>query len=469
MKIYITALLLPFFTSTSLQNDDKIDPLSIDDKTRSEFDALLKKLNDDVPDTRDKAEKEIVEYLDDDIKFDFLKTSYDKGAFDKEFEIKMRLERIFEEYGKRRSQLIVKKSLVNRTVCRVLYIEGVSRFEWSFLINAMVKDDVLKAWGLLLDADPDWPQPKPLLELNPVNQVPEKLDDLLKYDVLIIGDLDTKKYTLNSKAKNSDILENIKKFAAENNKGIIFISGTRGNPESFKDTPLEDILPFKLNPKIEQPKTAQDLIKLEVASDQLSHPLILEPDPINPDRLLSENESKKIWEEKREGIYWYKKIINVDKDLKSGAIVLLYGELGDKKLPIVITGTFGSGKILYMATDETWRWRKLKGDKPYFFPFWQRAIEWTSNAAKIYLTTDKNKYPASKQVQITALILVDPKKSVEAFIIDSTGKKENIKLEYLKDMKYMGSFKPSCAGYHKVEIKDDKTGKTAITQFYVYK
>ena len=46
--------------------------------------------------------------------------------------------------------------------------------------------------------------------------------------------------------------------------------------------------------------------------------------------------------------------------------------------PLFVTRDYGRGRVFFSATDETYRWRFMRGDSPYFYPFWQRAINWAS-------------------------------------------------------------------------------------------
>jgi hypothetical protein len=45
-----------------------------------------------------------------------------------------------------------------------------------------------------------------------------------------------------------------------------------------------------------------------------------------------------------------------------GAEVLVEASVADKKLPAMVTRVFGAGRVLYMASDETWRWRYKAAD-----------------------------------------------------------------------------------------------------------
>ena len=45
------------------------------------------------------------------------------------------------------------------------------------------------------------------------------------------------------------------------------------------------------------------------------------------------------------------------------------------RLPLLVTPTFGAGKVLFMGTDGAWRWRKGVEDK-YHYRFWGQVVRW---------------------------------------------------------------------------------------------
>ncbi len=45
------------------------------------------------------------------------------------------------------------------------------------------------------------------------------------------------------------------------------------------------------------------------------------------------------------------------------------------RVPLIVTKTYGAGKILFMGTDGAWRWRKGVEDK-YHYRFWGQVVRW---------------------------------------------------------------------------------------------
>ncbi len=456
---------------------DKIDPLKIDDKTRIKIEEVLKRLDDDDFEVREKAQKELDKHLDDDIKADYLQAAVQKGIYEG-YELNIRIKKPLECYKDKKTELVESGNKPEYTKSyKILYVESCPRFEFQHLSKALSKDSIRLGWGLLLSADPEWRQPKPVVESKEVKFFPDKLEDLLEFHVIIIGDIDPKKDKLSRSSSNDKILKIIERFVVEFGRGLIFIAGDKSNPENFKDTPLEELLPFSIDTKLKQPDK-EDFQKektCKVTKDGKSHPLVLEVDPKNPNQWLSTEDSIQVWEKERPPIYWYKKIADGKEKLKKGTEVLMVTNPGDE--PLIISWAAGKGKVIFLATDETWRWRKLRGDEPLYYSFWEKALDWVSPYAYIFnITANKPRYRNGDEVTISAMFLkskdlVTDFKGINVTINHPDGQESQLTLtpQGNKKHNYLGSFTPKVAGYHTIYFKDKETGWTARSKFYVYK
>ena len=60
---------------------------------------------------------------------------------------------------------------------------------------------------------------------------------------------------------------------------------------------------------------------------------------------------------------------------KEGAEILLEVLEGGKRAPAMVFKPYGAGRVLYCASDESWRWRYEVGDR-YHERFWKQAAKW---------------------------------------------------------------------------------------------
>ena len=60
---------------------------------------------------------------------------------------------------------------------------------------------------------------------------------------------------------------------------------------------------------------------------------------------------------------------------KSGATILAEARSETGNTPLLITQMLGDGRVLYISSDESWRWRYQKGDE-YHTRYWQQLARW---------------------------------------------------------------------------------------------
>ena len=76
----------------------------------------------------------------------------------------------------------------------------------------------------------------------------------------------------------------------------------------------------------------------------------------------------------------------------------------DGRLPIFLYQFVGSGKVMFNAVDDTWRWRFRVGDR-YFGRFWIQTIRFLARSKLIgqkqaEIQTDRRRYQRNQPIQI---------------------------------------------------------------------
>lgn len=266
---------------------------------------------------------------------------------------------------------------------KVLLIEDLPRWEYQYLKNALYRDRTVQLSVLLHSADPLF-SPEGNL---PIKRFPESRDALFEYDVIIIGDVDRRKFSVQQ-------LEWIEQFVSEKGGGLIFIAGERFfNPNSYVGTPLETLVPVE--PSDEQ-------LAGNVSASW--HPEMTIEGSVSPilkfDKNISANEE--VWASLKP-FYWYYQA----RRAKPGAQVLLtqpedhnpYSP--DGKFPIMVLQRVGAGRVFFSASDETWRWRYYTG-RQYFNTFWLQLIRFLSlPQEEMSIDTGRPRYSLGDQVKVT--------------------------------------------------------------------
>ena len=108
----------------------------------------------------------------------------------------------------------------------------------------------------------------------------------------------------------------------------------------------------------------------------------------------TEEENVEVWEG-LPGFQWYAPVLRA----RAGSEVLcVHKDVSNSfgRLPLLVTRTYGAGKVLFLGTDGAWRWRKGVEDK-YHYRFWGQVVRWMAyqrNMAKgetmrLYYTPDR--------------------------------------------------------------------------------
>lgn len=240
---------------------------------------------------------------------------------------------------------------------RILVIETLPRWEYRFIRNALSRDPGVTVDCLLLHPDlgkgdgPDY-----------IQEFPEKLEDLQKYDVVFVGDvgIDEKQLTV----EQANLIKGLVESQAS---GVVFIPGPQGNQYSLAESDLGDLIPVEL-----------DSQKTEGFSESVETSMRLTRDGERSLlTMLGDNEAQNqmVWRT-LPGFYWQAAV----KKAKAGSTILAVNE-GRRnsagRIPILVTSRAGSGKVLYMAIDSAWRWRRGVEDL-YHYRFWGQVARWMS-------------------------------------------------------------------------------------------
>jgi hypothetical protein len=263
------------------------------------------------------------------------------------------------------------------TAVRVFYLEAVPRWEFQYLSNLLARDKSLRTWTLLLDSDPDAP-PRTSPGLEPID-AHANLDlpkSLAAYDVVIVGDVEPGRLGPGPEAVTRSLTA-LREFV-ERGGGLAVIAGAKNMPSRFAGTPLEDVLPVRLDHAVEVVANARNHgdggLAFHVTPDGETCPYI----DIASDRA----ESKRRWESDEHWTqYWAFPV----RDARPGAQVLLEtSEIGgdpQRRTPVVVASAFGRGRVLYVGVDELWRMRYEVGDR-WFGRFWKGAVRWLASAPR---------------------------------------------------------------------------------------
>ena len=271
---------------------------------------------------------------------------------------------------------------------KVLVVETVPRWEYRYLRNALSRDPGVEVSCLLF---------QPGLSKRGggtkdyIQKFPAGLDELSKYDVVFLGDVGVGEGQLTD--EDCRLLKGLVEYQAS---GLVFMPGWRGEQASLTGTALEELCPVVINPA-RPDGTASDGPRRLVLTEAGRKSLLTK---------LADGgaENIAVWESLPGG-QWHGPVLRA----KAGSEVLAVHEDATNeygRIPLLVTRTFGSGKVLYMATDGAWRWRKGVEDK-YHYRFWGQVVRWMAYRRNMARGERMSLSFAPEQPQLGQTIAID--------------------------------------------------------------
>ncbi len=305
------------------------------------------------------------------------------------------------EEANRTNNIDSKKIRVIDGKIKVLLVDQYPRWEYKYLQVLLARDRRVQLKTYLVEADPgvEAQANSPYLKQFPAG----KKDLIDAYDLVILGDIDPR--TLAASQLN-DLNDFVSKFGG----GLILLPGKRFGAASWRGTPIEKLMPVEID-------STRKTLRGADSVDSADKPIKVEITPAGDDspmlRLSDKaEESKKIWA-KLPPIYWDAIVSRA----KPGATVLMVDPDPSKasrsgKMPIIAMQQYGLGQVLYVGTDNTWRWRKNAADK-YHATMWGQMVQRLSlphllgESKRTQLSADKKKYAVGDKVTIFARLYTE--------------------------------------------------------------
>jgi hypothetical protein len=280
---------------------------------------------------------------------------------------------------------------VRKEKIRVLLVQAYPSFEFRYLRNMLQRDETIALHTVLQEADLEHAEQ----DASALRVFPLRRDELFAYDVVIFGDV-------NPALLNATALQNLADFVDQPVKGgaLVLIAGPSFMPAAYRQTPLGRLLPFAVeNARYPDP------------AHVLGEGFVVQPTDLglaSPAMQLGDTpaETQEIWRNLAP-LYWLVELSN----LKPGVRVLAEHPTrlaaDGRHLPVFCFQYVGAGKVLFHATDETWRWRYRLGDA-YFARYWVQTIRYlcraklTDAGRAAMLTTERREYAEGEPVRLRA-------------------------------------------------------------------
>ncbi len=296
---------------------------------------------------------------------------------------------------------------------KVLYADGLPRWEYRYLESILTRDPTMETQVFLHSADPNFLQ-ESSDGIPPLRRFPETREELFAYHVIVIGDVPVEA-GVSDRFLRPEQLQLVRDFVFEAGGGVIFVGGPNSNPLRYRDTSLYSILPVVVPEgarlrwtESQQPIT--ESFNMELTPAGREHTVMRLDNDRERNITLWENPQRRPFEN-LPGMYWFAKV----GAAKKGAVVLAQhpsaavpGE-EDEGIPLLAFMNYGKGRTFYSGVDETWRWRAGE-DTRLFGRFWGQVVRFVASGRllgktpRFSITTDKVSYTLGETVNIEARV-----------------------------------------------------------------
>ena len=333
---------------------------------------------------------------------------------------------------------------------KILYLDGMPRWEFKFIRQALQPDKNLQLMTLLRTSGNKFYRQGIESEDNLATGFPTSKEELFEYKGLMIGDIESSFFT-------AEQLRLISDFVSVRGGGFTMLGGKNSfDAGKYGNTPIADLLPVVLEQRDPKSSFVRAPTKFKLTSHGLSHLVT---------RLSTdESENEKRWNSLPE-IGEFNWIVSA----KPGATVLAQGDRTNSKAILLATHRFGRGRAMAFMPASSWRWQmEMPHEDDSHEIFWRQALRWLVGSAPdpVTLELDQGIYQEEDTVPLNVEVN-DPSftrlndADVAATVTTPDGKTTELHLKWIvkKDGIYSGEFKPKGKGIHKVNVRATREGK----------
>lgn len=232
---------------------------------------------------------------------------------------------------------------------RVLMVEHAPRWEFKYIQAMLLRERRVDLDCFLSTADPEVTR---LPDSPYLPEFPKRRDELFAYDLVLFGDADPR-------ALPPDAASDIASYVSDGGGSLAVIAGPRFTPEAYRNSELAALLPVELPPsRLGTRPPATRPLRLELTDGGRAAPFLrLDPDP---------RRAEGRWAQ-------LPPIFSVYPAERTKPAAVAYLQTGDGR-PVLVGHRYGAGEVLWVGTDNTWRWRRNVGDL-YHARFWGQVVQ----------------------------------------------------------------------------------------------
>ncbi|WP_442505376.1 glutamine amidotransferase [Novipirellula sp. SH528] len=256
---------------------------------------------------------------------------------------------------------------------RLLILDGSSRWETRYLRNLFGRDPAWRVDSILYGPGTDIPS---VTRGDQPGQFPSSAEAISQYDAIILGEVAAEQI----KPVDAAL---IRQFVSRGG-GLIVIDGQYQRVRKIVESHLSDVVPITY--------VGGDSL---VDGGKIVPTMVGRDQPMMLLRQTDESDSNKLaemWARLPEAAY-----VNQVQAQAGAEVWATSSQPGGKQLPWLVTRLFGSGRVFYFSSDQSWRWRYKLADELHA-RFWNQVLSavmqppYAASDSFVSLGTDRVEY-----------------------------------------------------------------------------
>jgi uncharacterized membrane protein len=258
---------------------------------------------------------------------------------------------------------------------KLLLLDGRARWETRYAQNHFERDE---RWAVTVAFD-DY---KDGIANALDKAFPTTKDDLFTYDLVVLGDFGPARL-------KPEHVEWLGEFVEKRGGGLIMIDGARGHAREWSKSKSAGLVPVEW---IGDPKGMQGPLTWHLTADAERATALRLSDSPSANQALWPTLPAAMWS-------------STVKALPAAQVLANFTSATKQTTPAVVFRSVGAGAVLYIASDELWRWRYQVADL-YHQRLWMQMAAWIAappfqaESKTIAIGTDRLRYGAGEQGEV---------------------------------------------------------------------
>ena len=332
----------------------------------------------------------------------------------------------------------------------VLLVSGGPQWDFQQVLWLLQRDPSINVSGWLQSLDPERPQEGNLS----LKTLPRTLEELGEYNVVLLMDPDP------TKDFDAAFMDALEQFLETKAGGLLYMAGpnyateflgrsTTGRINRFLPVQVGDAEQLDFETTIAATAELMEAGVLVAEPAGLDHPIM----SFHADRQRNAAQ----WAE-MPNIYWTFPVATAKPATR---VLLRKINPNDPSInqPILVSGRYGAGTVLYFGFNSTWRWRSVGVQAQYYDRFWIQVVRYLVESRSLQgqrralVETDRSEYDLGDRVRVLAKVLDNQfqpltEERLNAQVITAEGVTLPLELKKVPGQagEYQGVFAPQSVG-----------------------